>query len=144
MNDLSPISNYLCEAIDSAASHIEQIAPQLNDACNLIGQTLLSDNFFNIPAFQRDYVWNEGNVESYFNDIYESFDESKSEYYLGNIVLAKEEEVGSDNYCCNVEFYHGLINEFHGKVEDAYGSTADDKYNIIDLLSAWEEAKLTF
>jgi len=43
MNDLSPISNYLCEAIDSAASHIEQIAPHLNDACNLIGQTLLSD-----------------------------------------------------------------------------------------------------
>jgi phosphoheptose isomerase len=44
MNDLSPISNFLCEAIDSAAEHIEQIAPQLNDACNLIGQTLLSDN----------------------------------------------------------------------------------------------------
>lgn len=43
MNELSPISNYLCEAIDSAASHIEQIAPQLNEACNLIGQTLLSD-----------------------------------------------------------------------------------------------------
>lgn len=43
MDDLSPISNYLCEAIDSAASHIEEVAPQLNDACNLIGQTLLSD-----------------------------------------------------------------------------------------------------
>lgn len=55
-------------------------------------QTLLSDNFFNIPAFQRDYVWNEGNVEAYFNDIYESFDDGKSEYYLGNIVLAKEED----------------------------------------------------
>lgn len=55
-------------------------------------QTLLSDNFFNIPAFQRDYVWNESNVEAYFNDIYESFDDNKSEYYLGNIVLAKEED----------------------------------------------------
>lgn len=55
-------------------------------------QTLLSDNFFNIPAFQRDYVWNEGNVETYFNDIYESFDDNKSEYYLGNIVLAKEND----------------------------------------------------
>jgi len=43
MNELSPLSNYLCEAIDSAASHIEQIAPTLNDACNLISQSLLSD-----------------------------------------------------------------------------------------------------
>ena len=43
MNELSPISNYLCEAIDSAATHIDKIAMQLNDACNLIGQTLLSD-----------------------------------------------------------------------------------------------------
>ncbi len=43
MNELSPISNYLCDAIDSAASNIEQIAPAINDACNLIGQSLLSD-----------------------------------------------------------------------------------------------------
>jgi uncharacterized protein with ParB-like and HNH nuclease domain len=55
-------------------------------------QTLLSDNFFTIPAFQRDYVWDDKNVEAYFNDIYESFDDNKSEYYLGNIVLAKEED----------------------------------------------------
>ena len=55
-------------------------------------QTLLSDNFFTIPAFQRDYVWNDKNVEAYFNDIYESFDDNKSEYYLGNIVLAKEQD----------------------------------------------------
>lgn len=55
-------------------------------------QTLLSDNFFTIPAFQRDYVWQEDNVEAFFNDIYESFDDNKSEYYLGNIVLAKEED----------------------------------------------------
>ena len=55
-------------------------------------QTLLSDNFFTIPAFQRDYVWDDKNVEAYFNDIYESFDDGKNEYYLGNIVLAKEED----------------------------------------------------
>jgi len=55
-------------------------------------QTLLSDNFFTIPAFQRDYVWDDKNVEAYFNDIYESFFDSKSEYYLGNIVLAEEED----------------------------------------------------
>lgn len=55
-------------------------------------QTLLSDNFFTIPAFQRDYVWDDKNVEAYFNDIYESFDDGKSEYYLGNIVLAKEQD----------------------------------------------------
>jgi phosphoheptose isomerase len=43
MSELSPLSNYLCEAIDSAAANLEPICEQLEDACNLITQTLLND-----------------------------------------------------------------------------------------------------
>jgi uncharacterized protein with ParB-like and HNH nuclease domain len=55
-------------------------------------QTILSDNFFSIPAFQRDYVWKDSNVEDFFNDIFDSYIENKGEYYLGNIVLAKGDD----------------------------------------------------
>lgn len=43
MPDLSPISSYLCEAVDCAAQHIGQIAPPISSACDLITNTLLND-----------------------------------------------------------------------------------------------------
>jgi len=44
MSELSPLSNYLCDAIDSAAANIEPISNSLEDACDLITQTLLNDH----------------------------------------------------------------------------------------------------
>lgn len=37
------ISNYLCDAIDSAASNIDKFSHHLNDACELITEALLAD-----------------------------------------------------------------------------------------------------
>jgi phosphoheptose isomerase len=44
MTDLSPITRYLCEAIDCNASHLDLIAPQLESACATVTQCLLRDN----------------------------------------------------------------------------------------------------
>jgi len=44
MSELSPLSNYLCEAIDSAAANIEPISTQLEQACDQITETLLNDH----------------------------------------------------------------------------------------------------
>jgi phosphoheptose isomerase len=43
MSNLTPITNYLCEAIDTTAANIEQISPHIEKACNLLTQTLLND-----------------------------------------------------------------------------------------------------
>ncbi len=43
MTELSPITQYLCEAVDSCASHLDLIAPQLSAACEVITQSLLHD-----------------------------------------------------------------------------------------------------
>lgn len=43
MSELSPLSNYLCEAVDSAAANLEPLSETLEQACDLITQTLLSD-----------------------------------------------------------------------------------------------------
>lgn len=41
--ELSPIDQYLCDAIDSAAAHIHDIAPRIQEACDQITTTLLND-----------------------------------------------------------------------------------------------------
>lgn len=43
MTELSPITQYLCEAIDASACHLDLIAPQLEFACTTITQSLLND-----------------------------------------------------------------------------------------------------
>lgn len=43
MTDLAPITNYLCESIDTTAANIEQISPNIEQACNILTQTLLND-----------------------------------------------------------------------------------------------------
>jgi len=43
MSELSPITNYLCEAIDSAAQNIDSIAHAIEAACEIITNTLLND-----------------------------------------------------------------------------------------------------
>lgn len=43
MTDLAPITNYLCEAIDTTAANIERISSRIELACSLLTQTLLND-----------------------------------------------------------------------------------------------------
>lgn len=51
--------------------------------------TLFSD-FYVVPSYQREYIWETDNVEEFFTDIYNSFSLSKDEslkYFIGNIVV---------------------------------------------------------
>lgn len=43
MSELSPITQYLCEAIDASAQNLEQVAAQIEIACATITETLLND-----------------------------------------------------------------------------------------------------
>ena len=53
----------------------------------------LFGNFYKIPDYQREYVWQEENVSQLLNDIYDNFDHNpKAEYYLGSIVVCKGKE----------------------------------------------------
>lgn len=43
MTDLAPITNYLCEAIDTTAANIETVSPDIGLACAKLTDTLLND-----------------------------------------------------------------------------------------------------
>lgn len=49
--------------------------------------------FFDIPAYQRDYVWKDDNIEAFFNDILESYkDNASKDYFMGSLLLARKED----------------------------------------------------
>ena len=54
---------------------------------------IFSNEFeFHIPAYQRPYAWTETETEELFQDLYDFFDTEKNDnYFLGSIVLIKEE-----------------------------------------------------
>lgn len=46
---------------------------------------------YEIPFFQRPYAWTIEQTEELFSDLYSSFQRKESEYFLGSIVLVKQE-----------------------------------------------------
>ena len=55
------------------------------------------DLYFNIPIYQRLYAWEESHVKKLLEDLNDAFEKEKSKpYYLGNIILYKNEK--SDRY----------------------------------------------
>lgn len=58
----------------------------------------LFKDFYSVPDFQREYVWQREQVEKLLQDLYDEFyDESGNvipgpEYFLGSIVVCKAED----------------------------------------------------
>jgi len=48
---------------------------------------ILLSQFYKVADFQRDYVWEEEDIEQLANDIIESMKENQEKYFLGAIVL---------------------------------------------------------
>ena len=47
------------------------------------------ENFYEVPSYQREYVWKESNVKALLADIYHAFDaEAKNDYFIGTSVVA--------------------------------------------------------
>ena len=44
---------------------------------------------FNIPRYQRLYVWEDEQVETLFNDLYTAYSVNKDMYYIGGVILVK-------------------------------------------------------
>lgn len=58
----------------------------------------LLDKSFEIPVYQRLYEWETAQIEELLNDIKKAFDESKENYFIGNITTSiKTNKDGQDN-----------------------------------------------
>jgi hypothetical protein len=48
------------------------------------------DDFYDVPAYQRDYVWGEEHVEQLLEDVKSAFDDNRANYFLGTTVVSQE------------------------------------------------------
>jgi uncharacterized protein with ParB-like and HNH nuclease domain len=54
---------------------------------------VLNNDFFNIPIYQRLYVWGDDQIKTLLEDLKKGFEENANKnYYLGAIMLTKNEE----------------------------------------------------
>lgn len=48
-----------------------------------------SDSFYQIPKYQRPYKWNDEQVDKLWDDLWESYTNKTSNYFLGSVITAK-------------------------------------------------------
>ena len=51
----------------------------------------MNDNRYIVPSYQRSYSWTQEQCSQLYEDIAKAFEE-KDSYFLGNIVLASQED----------------------------------------------------
>lgn len=54
-------------------------------------EIFFTGKFFKIPVYQRDYSWNNDNIDDLFEDITESI-ETKTNHYIGTFILSQKED----------------------------------------------------
>ncbi|WP_258864533.1 DUF262 domain-containing protein [Helicobacter sp. MIT 01-3238] len=52
----------------------------------------IKDIFFEIPPYQRLYEWGKDEIETLLDDMKKAYDESKEQYFIGNITTSKKSE----------------------------------------------------
>lgn len=57
-----------------------------------ISQILTEQIRYEIPAYQRPYSWEKGNVEQLLDDVWEAFDANDEEYFIGSLITIEREK----------------------------------------------------
>lgn len=57
-----------------------------------ISQILTEQIRYEIPAYQRPYSWETGNVEQLLDDVWEAYQASDSEYFIGSLITIEREK----------------------------------------------------
>lgn len=59
---------------------------------NTISHILADQIRYEIPAYQRPYSWDKGNVEQLLDDLWEAFQASDEEYFIGSLITIEKEK----------------------------------------------------
>lgn len=57
-----------------------------------ISQILTEQIRYEIPAYQRPYSWEKGNVEQLLDDIWEAYEAQDEEYFIGSLITIEREK----------------------------------------------------
>lgn len=54
---------------------------------------LLNEDTYAIPLYQRNFVWTYDEIEQLLNDVADAFQENRDNYYIGTLVVNKENDI---------------------------------------------------
>uniref|UniRef100_UPI004047D86D DUF262 domain-containing protein n=2 Tax=Yoonia sp. TaxID=2212373 RepID=UPI004047D86D len=57
-----------------------------------ISQILTEQIRYEIPAYQRPYSWEKGNVEQLLDDVWEAYEANDEEYFIGSLITIEREK----------------------------------------------------
>lgn len=63
----------------------------LQSSMEQVGEILSRQRKYSVPPYQRSYSWTEDQIHELWQDLVESKEENRPEYFLGAIVLQQEE-----------------------------------------------------
>lgn len=99
-----------------------------------------NENKFEIPFFQRAYVWKEENWKRLFDDLFQSY-KDKSSPFLGSIILKRNQ--GLNNICYVIDgqqrlttfsiLLKSIIDQINKKVTSFENCLFDENYNGRDI-----------
>ncbi|WP_286925598.1 DUF262 domain-containing protein [Flavobacterium sp. UBA4197] len=57
-----------------------------------LDKVVANKDLYNIPIYQRLYVWGDDQIKTLLEDLYKAFSENQSKYYLGGIMVTKNND----------------------------------------------------
>ena len=60
---------------------------------NLSINRLLNEDTYAIPLYQRNFAWTYDEIEQLLNDVADAFQENRDNYYIGTLVVNKENDI---------------------------------------------------
>ena len=60
---------------------------------NLSINRLLNEDTYAIPLYQRNFAWTYNEIEQLLNDVADAFQENRDNYYIGTLVVNKENDI---------------------------------------------------
>ena len=83
---------YLCKRIDKNTLLVKQnMALYLSAEQKNLKSLFSNDNRYIIPNYQRHYSWTMEQCRQLYDDIMDAYSNGTDSYFLGNIVLAEEQ-----------------------------------------------------
>ena len=91
-----------------------------------IKELLEKDNYI-IPIYQRNYAWEQPEIEQLFNDISNAIENKLSQYYIGTLVVFEKE-----NYFQIIDGQqrHTTLSLIHASIQNRFIPELNDKFML--------------
>lgn len=79
--------------MDNRNLYKQQITMSIQSTKISLQDVVSKKYFFNIPIYQRLYVWEENQIKTLLEDIETAFDSDKEIFFLGGVLVVENEQI---------------------------------------------------